>query len=361
MMRVVAFSLSFFTAIGTVAAQTPAVPPASPPWGGAVLRQSPEWYATAEARALANSVLLYQSLHGAWPKNTDLSRSPVTPEIVAEIERTGSADTIDNGATITPMRFLALVFEATKEDKYREAFERGLDYLFKAQYENGGWPQFFPLRKGYYSHITFNDDAMVNVLTLIRDVADGKKPYAFIGEVKKAKARDALARGVDVILRTQIKRDGKLTAWCAQHDEKTLQPAWARAYELPSLSGNESVGIARFLMEVDRPTPEIVAAVEGAVNWMRSVAIPGIRIEEFTGADGKRDRRVVADPSAAPMWARFYDLGTDRPVFLGRDSVVHYALSEIEHERRNGYAYYGVWPSALLAKDYPRWRARLSN
>ena len=45
-------------------------------------------------------------------------------------------------------------------------------------------------------------------------------------------------------------------------------------------------------------------------------------------------------------------------MFLGRDSVVHRTLAEIEYERRNGYAYYGEWPARLLETEYPRWRAK---
>ena len=327
-------------------------------WDSSVLRRKLEWYSTSEARAIAHSVLQYQSRNGAWPKNTDLAKSPVTAEILAEIQGSGSADTIDNGATTTPMRFLALVGEATGSAIYREAFDRGLDYLLASQYPNGGWPQFFPLREGYYSHVTFNDDAMVNVLTLVRDVAAGEAPYSFVSQARKGRAGAAFARGVEVILRTQIRQNGKLTAWCAQYDERTLEPAWARKYEPPSLSGNESVGITRLLMAIEKPSPEVVSAIEGAVAWLRGSAIAGVRLEEFTGGDGKKDRRVVADASAPLIWARFYELGTNRPMFLGRDSKVHYDLGEIEPERRNGYAFYGVWPAALLSKDYPRWRAK---
>jgi PelA/Pel-15E family pectate lyase len=338
-------------------AQAPATQPAVP-WGSGVLRQKAEWYASAEARAMATNVLQYQCSHGAWPKNTDLSKAPGTAEALVELHTGGSGDTIDNGATTTPMRFLALVSEATGDARFREAVDRGLDYLFTAQYDNGGWPQFFPLREGYYSHITYNDDATTNVLGLLRDVADGKAPFAFVGQVRRAKARTAVTKGVDVILRTQLKQDGKPIGWCAQYDEKTLAPAWARKYEPPSVSGNESVGLVRLLMEVDKPTPEIVAAIDGAVAWLKSVAISGVRYEDFTGPDGKKDRRVVADAQAPLIWARFYELGTNRPLFLGRDSVFHYAVSEIEYERRNGYAYYGVWPAQLISTEYPRRRAK---
>lgn len=327
-------------------------------WSNDLPNRPAAWFATPEARAVAAAVLTYQSGHGAWPKNTDLS-VPLTPEIAAEIKRGGKADTIDNGGTVTPLRFLARVHAAAPDPAYVRAMVRGLDYLLASQYPNGGFPQFFPLREGYYSRITFNDNATANVLGLLREIASGREPFGFVDADRRARCADAVARGIDCILRTQVRQDGKPTAWCAQHDEKTLAPAWARKYEGPSLSGNESVGLVRFLMGVENPSPEIVAAIEGAVAWLRSVRIDGLRIETFTGADGKRDRRAVPDPAAPPVWARFYELGTNRPLFMGRDSVPHYALAEIEQERRVGYAFYGDWPASLLEKDYPRWRAKL--
>ena len=327
-------------------------------WGPAILRQKPEWYALAGARTIADNVIRWQSSHGGWPKNTDLAAPPPSLEAIAENVRPRTDDTIDNSATTTPMRFLALMVRATRDIRYRAAFDRGVDYLLSAQYQNGGWPQYFPLRKGYYSHITYNDDAIVKVLALLRAAAAGKPPYDFVDAARRTRSAAAVARGIDCILRTQIKQKGKLTAWCAQHDESTLVPAWARNYEPPTLSGGESVGIVRFLMEIEQPTPEIVAAIDGAVAWFESVAIHGVRLEEFTGADGKRDKRVVVDPTAAPLWARFYELGTDRPVFTGRDKVIRYAISEIEHERRNGYSYYVTSPASLLGVDYPHWRTK---
>ncbi len=320
-------------------------------WGNEVFRQPQGWYGSAEAANAADTVLLYQSPEGGWQKNTDLLTPPYSPGKVQQ-------PTIDNGATTTPMRFVALVAAATGESKYREAFVRGLDYLFAAQYSNGGWPQFYPLREGYYSRITFTDDAMTNVLELLRAVADGEAPYGFVDQGRRDKAAAAAARGIDVILRTQVRQNGRLTGWCAQHDEETLKPAWARAYEPPSLSGGETVGIVRLLMSVEEPTPDIVASIEGAVEWLRSVAISGIRVDRIRRPDGRTERVVVADPDAPPVWARFYELVTNRPLYLDRDSVYRYDYSEVGYERRSGYSYHGDWAASLLSDDYPRWRAQ---
>ncbi|MCB0564485.1 MAG: hypothetical protein KDD01_08940, partial [Phaeodactylibacter sp.] len=150
-----------------------------------------------------------------------------------------------------------------------------------------------------------------------------------------------------------------LTAWCAQYDEKTLQPAWARNFEPPSLSGDESVDIVDFLMEIKNPKPEIIAAIEGAMAWFDAVQISGLRYHRGIAADGQRDGWTEPDPSAEPLWARFYEIGTNRPIFVGRDKVIHYSFDEIERERRAGYSYYGDWPTKLLDRDYPKWREKL--
>jgi PelA/Pel-15E family pectate lyase len=329
----------------------------APRWGTSVLRHSAGWYSSPEARKLADVVLRYQSPQGGWPKSTDLFREPKSPDDIPPPGR-GRANSLDNDAFELPVRFLARMTEATGEDRYRRAVERSLDYIFGAQYDNGGFPQFFPLREGYYAHITFNDGAMIDVLSILRDTAEARAPFAFVDEARRLRAANAVAKGIACILRTQIVQDGRLTGWCAQHDPVTLEPAWARAYEPPSLSGGESVGIVRFLMAIEQPSAQVVAAVEGAVTWLQQVEIKGWRVEGTLGADGYTDRRLVADAGAENLWARFYELGTNRPLYLDRDSVFRYRFDEVGLERRSGYSYHGDWAAELLAEEYPRWRER---
>jgi PelA/Pel-15E family pectate lyase len=328
------------------------------------LRQTAGWYAGAEAVRLADNLLVYQRDVGGWDKNIDMAL-PLSPEKRAALEKE-KADpqahsTIDNDSTYTQMRFLARVYTAGRQPRFAAAFRKGLDYLLKAQYPNGGWPQFFPLRNGYWSHITYNDDAMAGVLNLLRDIAAGKPEFAFLDANARAAAQKAVEKGIECILKTQVVENGKLTVWCAQHDEHTLAPAKARAYELPSLSGGESVGVVEFLMSVEHPSPATVRAVEAAVAWFRASEITGIRLvrEPAPGTPKGYDTKVVPDPGAPPLWARFYQLGTNRPIFCGRDSVLKYSLAEIEYERRNGYRWYVDRPARLLDSEYPAWEARL--
>lgn len=170
----------------------------------------------------------------------------------------------------------------------------------------------------------------------------------------------AVEQGIDCILRTQIRVNGQLTVWCAQHDEVTLAPAPARTYEKISLSGSESVGLVRFLMGSERPTPAVSEAIRAAVAWFEQARLSGIKqIEQPAPAQPRGyDKVVVNDPAAPPLWARFYEIGNNRPLFCGRDGVVKYSLAEIEYERRTGYGWYTNAPAELLAKDFPAWQKK---
>src|SRR5215468_9658876 len=271
------------------------------------LKQKPEWYAGEEAMRIADNVLLYQRESGGWPKNIDMA-IVLSEQAKAGIAKEKSLDDslIDNGATYTQMATLIRVFNATghptRKEGFKESFIRGLDYLLKAQYENGGCPQYYPRLKGYYKHITFNDDAMTGVMELLRKIARKDAAYSFVDEARRARAENAVARGTEVILKTQIVVNGKRTVWCAQHDEVTLAPAPARTYEHVSLSGLESVGIVQFLMGIEHPDQRVIEAIESAINWFQLNQILSIRWEDTPGPPV--DRVLIMDVNAPPMWAR---------------------------------------------------------
>ncbi len=318
-----------------------------------------KWYGSKDAVQMAEHILIYQRGSGGWPKNIDFKNavSPAMEKELAEYVNEPLA-TIDNGATYSQMWFLALVYQQIHDQRYVLAFLKGLDYLLKAQYENGGWPQFYPLRKGYYSHITYNDDAMIGVMRLLREVAGNTPLFGFVDQKRREQARIAVEKGIDCVLKTQIVVNGQLTAWCAQYHEKTLKPAKARAYELVSLSGKESVGITWFLMEIKEPSPEIIAAIQGAIAWLDQVRIEGIRqisVPDSSSPTG-RNKIVISDPGAPSIWARFYLIGSNKPFFSDRDGKIYENMSDISSERRNEYGWLGNWPSEILDSYYPQWQ-----
>jgi len=337
------------------ASTSPATRPVK--WGSTsavkYLNRPLEWLKSDEAARVAENLLSYQAQSGGWPKNVDTAGQ----KYQGDPERLHA--TYDNKATTDELRYIARMYVATKNEKYRQSFMRGLTYVLSGQYDNGGWPQSNPPGKKYDHYITFNDGSMARLMFFVREVARDDL-YGFVDAGERKKCADAFERGIDCILKCQIRVNGRLTAWCAQHDERDFSPRPARTFELASLSGAESVGVVHVLMSVEHPSTQIIEAVDAAVAWFQAVKIPGIR-EVDTPEKGRSKgfrREVVEDPTAPPMWARFYEIGTNRAIFSDRDGVRKYKLSEIGDERRNGYHWLGYWPADLLAREYPEWRAK---
>lgn len=315
---------------------------------------------------VADNMLLYQRKNGGWPKhfmeqNVDYKKV-LSPDELKELKsgyEEGIDATIDNNATSREIRYLVKAYKKTNTKKYLEAAGKGISYMLKAQYANGGWPQFYPDFSSYRSEITYNDNAMINVMEILDDVVRKKHDMDVIDPAYISRCSAAIKKGISCILNTQIKQHGKLTVWCAQYDAKTLEPAKARKYELPSLSGSESVGIVRFLMSVDHPSKEIISAVNAAVDWFEKSKIVGYKFAAIPApGTPKGFDKVLMPDSAAVMWARFYDLETNEPFFCGRDGIKRKTIAEVEYERRNGYAWYGVWPAKLIGDEYPAWKQK---
>lgn len=343
---------------------------------GAVRRmlwQPATWYATAEARHMADAVVSFQTPAGGWDKNFDPTRTP---------RRTGQAygpnnnsrflslddndrpadpnwnyvGTIDNDATTTELRFLARVAaaaDATTGAGWRRAFRRGLAYLCTAQFPNGGWPQVYPLDGGYHDEITFNDDAMTHVLVLLHDVATARPNFAWLTVDDRRRAAAALQRGLQCVLECQIRVHGRQTGWCQQYDALTLVPASARNFEMPALTTRESATIALFLISLRHPSSEVDSAVYAVDRWFQRTAQSNVSWGPAPDGSG---RALLPAPGHGPLWPRFLQIGTDRPIFGDRDKTIHDRVDELSKERRNGYGWYLDTPQRALAA-FGRWSA----
>ncbi len=304
-----------------------------------ILKNDASWFGSSEGTSLADTILQYQLADGGWRKAMD------------DTSQTGSwaKSTIDNDTTISQIRVLARVYSQTGTEKYLTGCLDGIDLLLDGQYDNGGWPQVFGDDGTYHAHITYNDNAMIQVIELLTEVRDQDGDFAFVSDTYSTAAETAVADGIQCILDTQIKVNGVYTGWCQQHDEFTLQPTSGRAYELASISSSESVNIVNYLKTIENPSVEIQERINAAIVWMTAAQLNGIALEDYTNADGEADRRVISDPDADPLWARFYYLDDGvTPMFVDRSSNAASNWDHIGAERRTGYAWYGTWPKNLV-------------
>lgn len=374
-------------------------------WGRLANRMPAEWYGSEEAAEVAEKVLDAQLPSGGWFKNIPWHQmTPKHEKSLARAKEIG-ASIFDNNATTTEMRFLAKMQAAKPDKRYKKAFDRAFRLIEAAQYENGGWPMFYPLNaatldaygvtdpvsgKNYITNINFNDNAMTNILQTLKQIYEGHELWTPIIDKKQQKAaKKMFYKGIQCILDCQI--DGKyeqytfretaagkiigdrrvgdapLSIWCAQHDAVTLEPAQARAYEFPSYCGMETAGILATLMAIDPqdipaeyPTmwSDIQRSVKAAVAWIDAHRICDLEFKMIRDEQGGMDRNVVAAPGKRNLWARFYELTSCRPIFGMYNFVRLYSIDGVSPDRRMGYAWYSKNLEQIVERSYPKWKKK---
>lgn len=310
---------------------------------------------------IADNLIAYQNEDGGWPKNIDWQAILNTDSVFSALKESYKRSTLDNRNTFPQIEYLADVFCLTKDNRFKEAAVKGLNYLLNTQKENGGW------RGWDVDAITFNDDVTTGALELLRNITQGDKSFEWLEASDKEKIKIAFDKGIRLVLDCQIVQNGVKTAWGQQHDNITLVSVPARSYELAGITAKESNEIILLLMGIENPSTDIINAIKSAVEWLNKVAIKGIRVERITLTDDKiinheypYDNIVVKDLNAAPIWARYYEVDDNTPFMCTRSGQKVWQLSDVNAERRTGYEWYGYWPAKIL-KIYPKWLSKVEK
>jgi len=384
-------------------------------WLSLALTRPAAWYSTNEAKEVAENILIYQRTAGGWPKNIEMHWILTDTQKDSVTALKANHDAIfDNGATTTEMQFMGKMYNAVKDERYRAAVSKAIDFIIMAQYGSaykgeGGWPQYYPLKGyAYYDRITFNDNAITNLLRVLRLVYQKSEVFSqIVNDEVATKAKNCFDRGVKCILNCQVKENGVKTFWAAQHDENTLDPAVGRPHELPSYSGMEGSDILKFLMEIENPSQEIKDAVVAAVAWLEKVKVPNKKVEDIVSGGVIVDRQIV-NSTGNDLWGRFMQIGGDvgprvyskllnsyltnnsykqnvsssydasktwkfiygiydntrpecmyRYLYVYEDAPFVNSLPvSLDAERRKSYQYVGNWPQNTIKTLYPAWKTK---
>ncbi|MBN1868801.1 pectate lyase [Candidatus Sumerlaeota bacterium] len=311
-----------------------------------------EWFRGVEALRIADNAISFQLPTGGWARGVEMTSRPRRPG-----ERWFThlrwAGTFDNGETDRQMRFLAQVATASDRPRFREACARGLDFVLNAQFPNGGWPRTYPLAGGTRDNIAFSDETMVRCLDLLRDASRGQEAFGFLNDESRLGAARAFEKGVQCLVQTQVSMYGAPTGWCRQYEPLTLEPAAGGPFEPACLATGETASVLGFLVSLDAPTSAAVRAAYGAAQWLGATRIDGFRWEMVQGAF-----QLLSDPKAQPIWARFYETGSNRPVFVGGDGILRYNVLEIDAESRDSHAWYEWDRQRRVLSEFPAWSQR---
>ncbi len=337
------------------------------------LGREASWYGSPEVRHTADVIVSFQTPAGGWGKNMNMSGSlrvkgqSFVPDNSNRLPSPGDFDaprdpswhyvgTLDNDSTTTEMHFLAKVQANVSHadgEVYRAAFLRGVQYLLAAQYPNGGWPQVWPLEGGYHDAITFNDNALYNATELLTEISEGKPEVDFVPADIRNKSTTAVASALKCVLVTQFRVSGRPTVWGQQVDMLTLKPVAARNYEPAALSSEESAHLLMYLMSLPQPSVQVRTAISDGISWLRAHVIYNKAV--VGGRNTPEGRHLIDQDGAGPLWARFYALDTEKPIFGDRDKSLHDDMNDVSSERRNGYAWFNTAPAAALS-EYNTWK-----
>jgi hypothetical protein len=319
-------------------------PPGTPAVGEALLaayERTGEQYLLDGAVAAAQAIAKGQLASGGWDYRIEFDPAERIRYAYRVDGQAGgkprNVTTLDDNNTQSAVRFLMHVDRALEKlgrrnAKIHESTFFALESLLAAQYPNGAWPQRFsappaaedfPVHKASYpaewprtwpnvnytSYYTLNDNSLADTIALMFEAAEiyGDKRFAESGR-----------RGGDFLILAQM--PDPQPAWAQQYNAQ-MQPAWARKFEPPAVTGGESQGAIRILMEVYRQTGDkkYLEPIPRALAYLEESALPSGRM------------------------ARFYELETNKPlyftkayelVYTDNDLPTHYGFITSNNLRR---------------------------
>jgi len=294
-------------------------PPGTPTVGKTLLRAfrvTGDRRYLAAARNTGRALVWGQRLEGGWDHRVDVAH--LAPDAKTPERRKGHC-TFDDNISQGAIEFLMDLDETLDEPWLDDGVALGLKFLLRSQFPNGAWPQWFPLRGGYHDYYTFNDNTINDC---IRVLLDAHRRYRNEEYLKGA------ARGGSFLILSQVKPPQ--AGWAQQYSHD-LRPAPARAFEPAAVCSAVTARNIRTLVDLAVATRDTkyLEPIPAALDWL--------------------DRSKLA----GGLWARLYEVGTNRPVYGDRDGKVHYTLDEISEERRTGYSWqseYGVGSAAAYYK-----------
>jgi PelA/Pel-15E family pectate lyase len=299
------------------------------------------------AKAAADALARGQLESGGWGYSMDFDpqksqrnylRSDKGKLSTEQLAKRNNLTTFDDNNTQSALRFLLAVVGASKggegdarDARIREALDYGLKKMLEAQYPIGAWPQRWngqphdpakcPVqqarypesylreypKQSYYAHYTLNDNAQRDCIETMLDAFHRTGKPEYLAAAKK---------GGEFLILAQMPEPQP--AWAQQYNMQ-MEPAWARAFEPPAITGNESVGAMQVLMDlyIETGDEKFLKPLPAAIAWFKRSAI---------GPD---------------KWARYYELKTNKQIFGDRDGKIYYRFEDISEERQKHYSWSG--------------------
>jgi hypothetical protein len=277
--------------------------------------------------------------------------------------------TLDDNVTQAAARLLMRVDRELgfKDEPIHDAARFALDSLVHAQYPNGAWPQrysrfpdrkAFPVKRasypaswprtwpgsGYQAHYTLNDNSIVDAIDTMLEAARTYNDARYLASAEKGGAFILLAQMPE-----------PQPGWAQQYDHD-MHPAWARRFEPASITGGESQSAMRALLLLYRETGnrKYLEPLPRALAYYRRSLLPDV--------EKPSEVRRRACPGRTPCMARFYELQTNRPLYVTKgtrltpldQAVVNVDGYEISYDDASVITHYSVVVSGAAFAEIER-------
>ncbi len=287
-----------------------------------------EYYYKA-AEKVARAVIWGQGHEGGWNYMIDFAGDKSLKNWYNTIGKNGwrleefqhyyGNATFDDDVTTDAARFLLRMYLEKMDPTYKPALDKALDFILKSQYPNGGWPQRYPLVKGYEKpgfpdytpFYTFNDDVIWENVNFLMQC------YLVLGQERFL---EPIYKGMNFY---KISQD-VCGAW-GQQVNMNMKAASARTYEpaafLPSATCENALLLIKFYQLTG--DKQFLEGVPKAIKWLEDVKLPADKIE------GNRTHPT------------FVDVKTNKPIYVHRKgSNVIYGSYYIDENDKNLLSHY---------------------
>lgn len=272
-------------------------PPGTPAVGQSFLRAyrvTGDKTALDAARSAARALIRGQNKHGGWDHTIDFD------------DLTNERVSFDDNQSQSAVRFLMALDQEMDDEEIASAAQRAIAMMIQTQLDSGGWPHQYPRQGNYHDYATYNDNGINDC---IRVMTDARHYYTDNKAIEKS-----LREAARFVVTSQL--PPPQPGWAQQYNE-FMQPAWARSFEPPSVCPsvtlrNINTLIDLYLVLGDR---SLLEPIPDSLRWLREIRMD----------NGK--------------WARFVELGTNKPLYYDRGRIRVDSIDELHIERRRGYAY----------------------
>lgn len=256
--------------------------------------------------------------------------------------------TFDDEVTVNVGKFFLKLYLEKKDEKYRKVLDKVIAFVCNSQYENGGWPQRFPLmydhsfrgKADYSSFVTLNDEVLIKNISFLKECRDKLNLTDLDWRIKKA-----------MYLIPQLQQPKPYAGWSDQYT-LDLKPAHARSYEPRAVNTATTMNMMRICRNFFEETGDsvFICRLPDAIDFLKSQKLGNDDVAKWKHKNWDSDAFLVP---------RFIDPDTGIPLYVHRKgSNVYNGEYYTDQDLANTIGHYSsaAWinPDALYGKNHKR-------